>query len=78
MQSREQVADELSRLQRDNESLQGKHRMHLSLQQQEDFQLPTSVQVCPPVSPPIPPSVPPSAPPSVRPSAPPFIPQKQC
>ncbi|XP_023688921.1 rab GTPase-binding effector protein 1 isoform X4 [Paramormyrops kingsleyae] len=44
MQSREQVADELSRLQRDNESLQGKHRMHLSLQQQEDFQLPTSVQ----------------------------------
>uniref|UniRef100_A0A3B3R2I8 Rab GTPase-binding effector protein 1 n=1 Tax=Paramormyrops kingsleyae TaxID=1676925 RepID=A0A3B3R2I8_9TELE len=42
MQSREQVADELSRLQRDNESLQGKHRMHLSLQQQEDFQLPTS------------------------------------
>ncbi|XP_035289819.1 rab GTPase-binding effector protein 1 isoform X1 [Anguilla anguilla] len=44
MQSREQVADELSRLQRDNESLQGKHRLHLSLQQQEDFQMPSSVQ----------------------------------
>lgn len=42
MQSREQVADELGRLQRDNESLQGKHRLHLSLQQQEDFTLPSS------------------------------------
>uniref|UniRef100_A0A667YHP9 Rab GTPase-binding effector protein 1 n=1 Tax=Myripristis murdjan TaxID=586833 RepID=A0A667YHP9_9TELE len=43
MQSREQVADELSRLQRDNESLQGKHRLHLELQQQEDFQMPNTV-----------------------------------
>uniref|UniRef100_A0AAX7UNK4 Rab GTPase-binding effector protein 1 n=1 Tax=Astatotilapia calliptera TaxID=8154 RepID=A0AAX7UNK4_ASTCA len=44
LKSREQVADELSRLQRDNESLQGKHRLHLELQQQEDFQMPTTVQ----------------------------------
>uniref|UniRef100_A0A674BKG9 Rabaptin, RAB GTPase binding effector protein 1 n=1 Tax=Salmo trutta TaxID=8032 RepID=A0A674BKG9_SALTR len=44
MQSREQVADELSRLQRDNDSLTGKQRLHLSLQQQEDFKLPTTVQ----------------------------------
>ncbi|MBN3304184.1 RABE1 protein, partial [Amia calva] len=44
MQSREQVAEELSRLQRDNESLQGTHRLHLSLQQQEDFKMPTTVQ----------------------------------
>ncbi|KAK1883035.1 Rab GTPase-binding effector protein 1, partial [Dissostichus eleginoides] len=42
--SREQVADELSRLQRDNESLQGKHRLHEELQQQEDFQMPNTVQ----------------------------------
>lgn len=45
MKSREQVADELSRLQRDNESLQGKHRLHTELQQQEDFQMPNAVQV---------------------------------
>lgn len=45
MKSREQVADELSRLQRDNESLQGKHRLHVELQQQEDFQMPNTVQV---------------------------------
>lgn len=45
VKSREQVADELSRLQRDNESLQGKHRLHVELQQQEDFQMPLSVQV---------------------------------
>uniref|UniRef100_A0A4W5NM74 Rabaptin, RAB GTPase binding effector protein 1 n=1 Tax=Hucho hucho TaxID=62062 RepID=A0A4W5NM74_9TELE len=44
MQSREQVAEELSRLQRDNDSLTGKRRLHLSLQQQEDFRLPTTVQ----------------------------------
>uniref|UniRef100_A0A673ZJ28 Rab GTPase-binding effector protein 1 n=1 Tax=Salmo trutta TaxID=8032 RepID=A0A673ZJ28_SALTR len=44
MQSREQVAEELSRLQRDNDGLTGKHRLHLSLQQQEDFKLPTMVQ----------------------------------
>ncbi|XP_068456064.1 rab GTPase-binding effector protein 1 [Clinocottus analis] len=44
VKSREQVADELSRLQRDNESLQGKHRLHVELQQQEDFQMPDTVQ----------------------------------
>ncbi|KAM9788773.1 rab GTPase-binding effector protein 1 [Neosynchiropus ocellatus] len=44
VQSREQVADELSRLQRDNESLQGKHRLHVELQQQEDFLMPETVQ----------------------------------
>ncbi|XP_062288504.1 rab GTPase-binding effector protein 1 [Scomber scombrus] len=44
VQSREQVADELSRLQRDNDSLQGKHRLHVELQQQEDFQMPNTVQ----------------------------------
>ncbi|KAK5887305.1 hypothetical protein CesoFtcFv8_015916 [Champsocephalus esox] len=44
VKSREQVADELSRLQRDNESLQGKHRLHEELQQQEDFQMPNTVQ----------------------------------
>ncbi|KAL2095026.1 hypothetical protein ACEWY4_009745 [Coilia grayii] len=44
MQSREQVADELSRLQRDNESLQGKHRLHQALQQQEGFQLPSTTE----------------------------------
>ncbi|XP_076131434.1 rab GTPase-binding effector protein 1 isoform X1 [Alosa pseudoharengus] len=44
MRSREQVAEELSRLQRDNESLQGKHRLHLALQQQQDFQLPTTTE----------------------------------
>ncbi|XP_033970045.1 rab GTPase-binding effector protein 1 [Trematomus bernacchii] len=42
--SREQVADELSRLQRDNENLQGTHRLHEELQQQEDFQMPNTVQ----------------------------------
>uniref|UniRef100_G3QCF8 Rab GTPase-binding effector protein 1 n=1 Tax=Gasterosteus aculeatus aculeatus TaxID=481459 RepID=G3QCF8_GASAC len=40
VKSREQVADELSRLQRDNESLQGKHRLHEELQQQEGFHMP--------------------------------------
>uniref|UniRef100_A0A671VLZ6 Rab GTPase-binding effector protein 1 n=1 Tax=Sparus aurata TaxID=8175 RepID=A0A671VLZ6_SPAAU len=45
VKSREQVADELSRLQRDNESLQGKHRLHVELQQQEDFHMPSTVQV---------------------------------
>ncbi|KAM8742156.1 rab GTPase-binding effector protein 1 [Acanthopagrus schlegelii] len=44
VKSREQVADELSRLQRDNESLQGKHRLHVELQQQEDFRMPNTVQ----------------------------------
>lgn len=45
VKSREQVADELSRLQRDNESLQGKHNLHVELQQQEAFQMPETVQV---------------------------------
>lgn len=45
VKSREQVADELSRLQRDNESLQGKHKLHVELQQQEGFQMPDNVQV---------------------------------
>uniref|UniRef100_A0A674NU71 Rabaptin, RAB GTPase binding effector protein 1 n=1 Tax=Takifugu rubripes TaxID=31033 RepID=A0A674NU71_TAKRU len=40
VKSREQVADELNRLQRDNESLQGKHKLHVELQQQEGFQMP--------------------------------------
>ncbi|MCI4394566.1 hypothetical protein PGIGA_G00170280 [Pangasianodon gigas] len=44
LKSREQVAEELSRLQRDNESLQGKHRLHLTLQQEENFQMPTTTQ----------------------------------
>ncbi|XP_007421627.1 rab GTPase-binding effector protein 1 isoform X1 [Python bivittatus] len=42
MQSRELVSEELVRLQKDNESLQGKHCLHLSLQQAEDFILPES------------------------------------
>ncbi|XP_054857390.1 rab GTPase-binding effector protein 1 isoform X1 [Eublepharis macularius] len=42
MQSRERVSEELVRLQKDNESLQGKHCLHLSLQQAEDFILPES------------------------------------
>nr|XP_060612960.1 rab GTPase-binding effector protein 1 [Anolis sagrei ordinatus] len=41
-QSREHVSEELSRLQRDNESLQGKHSLHASLQQAENFVLPES------------------------------------
>lgn len=45
VKSREQVADELVRLQRDNESLQGKHSLHVELQQQEAFQMPNTVQV---------------------------------
>ncbi|KAJ7996998.1 hypothetical protein DPEC_G00224350 [Dallia pectoralis] len=44
MQSREQVAGELNRLQKDNDSLTGKHRLHLSVQQQEHFILPATVQ----------------------------------
>ncbi|XP_015263529.1 PREDICTED: rab GTPase-binding effector protein 1 [Gekko japonicus] len=42
MQSRERVSEELVRLQKDNESLQGKHRLHVSLQQAEDFTPPES------------------------------------
>lgn len=45
LQSREQVTEELNRLQKDNESLQGKHRLHMTLQQQEDFHMPATVQV---------------------------------
>ncbi|KAJ3589346.1 hypothetical protein NHX12_010191 [Muraenolepis orangiensis] len=44
MQSREQVAEELSRLQRDNDSLKGKHRLHSELQQQDGFTMPGTVQ----------------------------------
>ncbi|XP_056295052.1 rab GTPase-binding effector protein 1-like [Pseudoliparis swirei] len=42
--SRLQVADELSRLQRDNESLQGKRRLHRELQEEEEFQMPETEQ----------------------------------
>lgn len=45
MQSREQVSEELVRLQKDNDSLQGKHSLHVSLQQAEDFILPDTVEV---------------------------------
>ncbi|XP_039725609.1 rab GTPase-binding effector protein 1 isoform X2 [Pteropus medius] len=44
MQSREQVSEELVRLQKDNDSLQGKHSLHVSLQQAEDFILPDSIE----------------------------------
>uniref|UniRef100_A0A8C0Q4U7 Rab GTPase-binding effector protein 1 n=1 Tax=Canis lupus familiaris TaxID=9615 RepID=A0A8C0Q4U7_CANLF len=44
MQSREQVSEELARLQKDNDSLQGKHSLHVSLQQAEDFILPDTVE----------------------------------
>ncbi|XP_018408880.1 PREDICTED: rab GTPase-binding effector protein 1 isoform X1 [Nanorana parkeri] len=44
MQSREQVSEELTRLQKDNESLQGKHGLHVSLQQAENFILPETVK----------------------------------
>ncbi|XP_073446667.1 rab GTPase-binding effector protein 1 [Dendrobates tinctorius] len=44
MQSREQVSEELTRLQKDNESLQGKHGLHVSLQQAENFILPDTIQ----------------------------------
>uniref|UniRef100_A0A8C6XC32 Rabaptin, RAB GTPase binding effector protein 1 n=1 Tax=Naja naja TaxID=35670 RepID=A0A8C6XC32_NAJNA len=45
MQSRELVSEELVRLQKDNESLQGKHCLHVSLQQAEDFILPDTGEV---------------------------------
>ncbi|XP_043849131.1 rab GTPase-binding effector protein 1 isoform X2 [Dromiciops gliroides] len=44
MQSREQVSEELARLQKENESLQGKHGLHLALQQAEDFVLPETME----------------------------------
>ncbi|XP_078535826.1 rab GTPase-binding effector protein 1 isoform X1 [Lissotriton helveticus] len=44
MQSREQVSEELIRLQKDNENLQGKHSLHISLQQEENFILPESIE----------------------------------
>ncbi|KAM9597692.1 rab GTPase-binding effector protein 1 isoform 1-T1 [Trichechus inunguis] len=44
MQSREQVSEELVRLQKDNDSLQGKHSLHVSLQQAEDFILPETIE----------------------------------
>ncbi|XP_032823374.2 rab GTPase-binding effector protein 1 isoform X1 [Petromyzon marinus] len=42
--SREQVAEELRRLQADNDSLQGKHSVHQSLLQAEGFIMPSVVQ----------------------------------
>uniref|UniRef100_A0A8C5JX83 Rab GTPase-binding effector protein 1 n=1 Tax=Jaculus jaculus TaxID=51337 RepID=A0A8C5JX83_JACJA len=45
MQSREHVSEELVRLQKDNDSLQGKHSLHASLQQAEDFILPDTIEV---------------------------------
>ncbi|XP_045840365.1 rab GTPase-binding effector protein 1 isoform X2 [Meles meles] len=44
LRSREQVADELARLQKDNDSLQGKHSLHVSLQQAEDSVLPDTLE----------------------------------
>ncbi|XP_036882753.1 rab GTPase-binding effector protein 1 isoform X4 [Manis javanica] len=44
MQSRQQVSEELVRLQKDNDSLQGKHSLHVSLQQAEDFILPDTTE----------------------------------
>jgi len=61
MQSREQVAEELSRLQRDNDSLKGKHRLHSELQLQESFSMPATVHVRatpPPITPTHPPPPP--------------------
>ncbi|XP_010183837.1 PREDICTED: rab GTPase-binding effector protein 1, partial [Mesitornis unicolor] len=43
-QSREQVSEALGRLQKGNESLQGKHSLHVSLQQAEDFVLPEAAE----------------------------------
>ncbi|GAB5580396.1 rab GTPase-binding effector protein 1 isoform X1 [Prionailurus iriomotensis] len=43
-QSRERVSEELARLQKDNDSLQGKHSLHASLQQAENFILPDTVE----------------------------------
>ncbi|MEE6469918.1 hypothetical protein FKM82_008813 [Ascaphus truei] len=43
MHSREQVSEELARLQRDNESLQGMHVLHVSLQLAENFILPETI-----------------------------------
>ncbi|XP_040280803.1 rab GTPase-binding effector protein 1 isoform X2 [Bufo bufo] len=44
MQSREQVSEELTRLQKDNDSLQGMHGLHVSLQQAENFILPDTIE----------------------------------
>lgn len=44
-QSRERVSEELARLQKDNDSLQGKHSLHASLQQAENFILPDTIEV---------------------------------
>ncbi|XP_044900425.1 rab GTPase-binding effector protein 1 isoform X2 [Felis catus] len=43
-QSRERVSEELARLQKDNDSLQGKHSLHASLQQAENFILPDTIE----------------------------------
>ncbi|EHB00133.1 Rab GTPase-binding effector protein 1 [Heterocephalus glaber] len=45
MQARGQVSEELVRLQKDNDRLQGKHNLHVSFQQAEDFILPDTTEV---------------------------------
>uniref|UniRef100_UPI00398F7633 rab GTPase-binding effector protein 1 isoform X2 n=1 Tax=Pristiophorus japonicus TaxID=55135 RepID=UPI00398F7633 len=45
IRSREQVSEELMRLQKENESLQGKHSLHLSVLQGENFIPPDTVEV---------------------------------
>ncbi|XP_078278178.1 rab GTPase-binding effector protein 1 isoform X3 [Rhinoraja longicauda] len=44
IQAREQVSDELMRLQKDNESLQGKHSLHSSILQEENFIPPATME----------------------------------
>ncbi|XP_078679746.1 rab GTPase-binding effector protein 1-like isoform X2 [Branchiostoma floridae x Branchiostoma belcheri] len=44
VESREQVYNELQRLQRENDSLQGKYTLHKSLQQSEGFTMPQGVE----------------------------------
>ncbi|XP_066303140.1 rab GTPase-binding effector protein 1-like isoform X7 [Branchiostoma lanceolatum] len=44
VESREQVYNELQRLQRENDSLQGKYTLHKSLQQSEGFVMPQGVE----------------------------------
>ncbi|KAI8504970.1 Zinc ion binding [Branchiostoma belcheri] len=44
VESREQVYNELQRLQRENDSLQGKYTLHKSLQQSEGFAMPQGVE----------------------------------
>ncbi|XP_069741125.1 rab GTPase-binding effector protein 1 isoform X3 [Narcine bancroftii] len=44
IQAREQVSEELTRLQKENESLQGKHSLHSSVLQEENFVPPDAVE----------------------------------